>query len=184
MKIARIFAHRVELPLIEGSYKWSGGKSVSVFDSTIVGVETACGVVGYGEVCPLGPFYLPAYAEGVRAGLRDLRGAPVPSGLLARLLDAPFPARRRPTWLLIGAPAAVAAIAIGIALYVSRPPPQPDEAQLAAMRELALAMRYLQRSAVIAEDEVNVAVTAGLLDAFRAGNIKIGDENSEDEDGG
>jgi L-alanine-DL-glutamate epimerase-like enolase superfamily enzyme len=72
MKIARIFAHRVELPLIEGSYKWSGGKSVSVFDSTIVGVETDCGLVGYGEVCPLGPFYLPAYAEGVRAGLREL----------------------------------------------------------------------------------------------------------------
>lgn len=72
MKIARIFAHRVELPLVEGSYKWSGGKSVSVFDSTIVGVETACGVVGYGEVCPLGPFYLPAYAEGVRAGLKEL----------------------------------------------------------------------------------------------------------------
>src|SRR4051794_32427922 len=72
MKIARVFAHRVELPLAEGSYKWSGGKSVSVFDSTIVGVETACGLVGYGEVCPLGPFYLPAYAEGVRAGLREL----------------------------------------------------------------------------------------------------------------
>lgn len=72
MKIARIFAHRVELPLVEGSYKWSGGKSVSVFDSTIVGVETECGLVGYGEVCPLGPFYLPAYAEGVRAGLREL----------------------------------------------------------------------------------------------------------------
>jgi L-alanine-DL-glutamate epimerase-like enolase superfamily enzyme len=72
MKIARIFAHRVELPLVEGSYKWSGGKSVSVFDSTIVGVETACGVVGYGEVCPLGPFYLPAYAEGVRTGLREV----------------------------------------------------------------------------------------------------------------
>ena len=72
MKIARIFAHRVELPLVEGTYKWSGGKSVSIFDSTIVGVETVCGLVGYGEVCPLGPFYLPAYAEGVRAGLREL----------------------------------------------------------------------------------------------------------------
>lgn len=72
MKIARIFAHRVELPLHEGSYKWSGGKSVSVFDSTVVGVETDTGHVGYGEVCPLGPFYLPAYAEGVRAGLREL----------------------------------------------------------------------------------------------------------------
>src|SRR4051812_16849598 len=72
MKITRIFAHRVELPLREGSYKWSGGKSVSVFDSTVVGVETDTGIVGYGEVCPLGPFYLPAYAEGVRAGLREL----------------------------------------------------------------------------------------------------------------
>src|SRR3982751_5069101 len=72
MKIARIFAHRVELPLHEGSYRWSGGKSVTVIDSTIVGVETDDGIVGYGEVCPLGPFYLPAYAEGVRAGLREL----------------------------------------------------------------------------------------------------------------
>lgn len=72
MKIVRIFAHRVELPLHEGTYKWSGGKSVSVFDSTIVGVETDTGLIGYGEVCPLGPFYLPAYAEGVRAGLREL----------------------------------------------------------------------------------------------------------------
>ena len=72
MKIARIFAHRVELPLHETTYKWSGGKSVTVFDSTIVGVETDTGLVGYGEVCPLGPFYLPAYAEGVRVGLREL----------------------------------------------------------------------------------------------------------------
>ena len=72
MKITRIFAYRVELPLREGSYKWSGGKSVTIFDSTIVGVETDTGLVGYGEVCPLGPFYLPAYAEGVRAGLREL----------------------------------------------------------------------------------------------------------------
>jgi len=72
MKITRIVGHRVELPLHETTYKWSGGKSVTVFDSTIVGVETDAGLTGYGEVCPLGPFYLPAYAEGVRAGLREL----------------------------------------------------------------------------------------------------------------
>src|SRR6059058_3622718 len=72
MKIIRTSAYRVELPLHEGSYKWSGGKSVSVFDSTVVEVETDAGLVGYGEVCPLGPFYLPAYAEGVRVGLREL----------------------------------------------------------------------------------------------------------------
>jgi cis-L-3-hydroxyproline dehydratase len=72
MKISRIRAYRVELPLHETTYKWSGGKSVTVFDSTIVSVETDTGLVGHGEVCPLGPFYLPAYAEGVRAGLREL----------------------------------------------------------------------------------------------------------------
>jgi L-alanine-DL-glutamate epimerase-like enolase superfamily enzyme len=72
MKIRRILAYRVELPLHEGTYRWSGGKSVSVFDSTIVAVETDDGTTGYGEVCPLGPFYLPAYAEGVRAGIAEL----------------------------------------------------------------------------------------------------------------
>ncbi len=72
MKIQRISAYQVDLPLREGSYKWSGGKSVDVFDSTIVCVQTSSGVTGYGEVCPLGPFYLPAYAEGVRSGLREL----------------------------------------------------------------------------------------------------------------
>jgi L-alanine-DL-glutamate epimerase-like enolase superfamily enzyme len=72
MKIVRVFAHRVDLPLKEGSYKWAGGKSVAGLDSTVVGVETNGGLVGYGEVCPLGPFYLPAYADGVRAGLREL----------------------------------------------------------------------------------------------------------------
>ncbi|MCA9048235.1 MAG: mandelate racemase, partial [Planctomycetaceae bacterium] len=72
MKITRIAAYRVLLPLKEGSYQWSGGKSVEVFDSTVVRVETDEGFVGHGEVCPLGPAYLPAYAGGVRAGLREL----------------------------------------------------------------------------------------------------------------
>ena len=72
MEIKAIRAYQVDLPLHEGSYKWSGGKSVDVFDSTIVEVETIEGLSGWGEVCPLGPFYLPAYADGVRAGLREL----------------------------------------------------------------------------------------------------------------
>jgi L-alanine-DL-glutamate epimerase-like enolase superfamily enzyme len=72
VKITRLTCSRVELPLHEGSYKWSGGKAVSVFDSTVVAVETDAGVTGYGEVCPLGPFYLPAYAAGVRAGVKEL----------------------------------------------------------------------------------------------------------------
>ena len=86
MRITRISAYQVDLPLHEGSYKWSGGKSVEVFDSTIVEVETESGMVGYGEVCPLGPFYLPAYADGVRAGIKEL--APHLLGCDPRQLDA------------------------------------------------------------------------------------------------
>lgn len=93
MKITRIAAYRVELPLHEGSYKWSGGKSVDVFDSTIVRVETDEGVVGHGEVCPLGPFYLPAYAAGVRAGIAELAPHlighdPTQLGKLNQFMDA------------------------------------------------------------------------------------------------
>ena len=72
MRIKRISAYQVDLPLHEGRYAWSGGKSVSVFDSTVVQVETDDGFAGYGEVCPLGPFYLPACAAGARAGLAEL----------------------------------------------------------------------------------------------------------------
>jgi L-alanine-DL-glutamate epimerase-like enolase superfamily enzyme len=72
MKIKRIRAYQVDLPLHEGSYRWSGGKSVSVFDSTVIEVQTDTGITGWGEVCPLGPFYLPAYANGVRAGIIEL----------------------------------------------------------------------------------------------------------------
>lgn len=93
MKITRICAYRVELPLAEGSYKWSGGKSVNCFDSTVVAVETDSGLVGYGEVCPLGPFYLPAYATGCRTGIAELGphllGAdPRESGRINRRMDA------------------------------------------------------------------------------------------------
>jgi L-alanine-DL-glutamate epimerase-like enolase superfamily enzyme len=72
MRITRIAAYKVELPLHEGSYQWAGGKAVSTFDSTVVRVETDAGIVGHGEVCPLGSAYLPAYAAGVRTGIEEL----------------------------------------------------------------------------------------------------------------
>jgi cis-L-3-hydroxyproline dehydratase len=93
MRITRIRAYKVDLPLREGSYKWSGGNAVSVFDSTIVAVDTDAGLSGYGEICPLGPAYLPAYAAGARAGIAELAphllGAdPLDLGRLNRTMDA------------------------------------------------------------------------------------------------
>jgi cis-L-3-hydroxyproline dehydratase len=85
MKITRIQAYQVDLPLKEGNYSWSGGKSVDVFDSTVVRVETDEGVAGFGEITPLGPVYLPSYASGARAGIAEL--APALIGLDPRDLD-------------------------------------------------------------------------------------------------
>ena len=72
MKITGLRAYQVDLPLAEGRYSWADGKYVEVFDSTVVALETDGDLEGYGEVCPLGPFYLPAYGKGVRAGLEEL----------------------------------------------------------------------------------------------------------------
>ncbi|MBK8006494.1 MAG: mandelate racemase/muconate lactonizing enzyme family protein [Gemmatimonadetes bacterium] len=93
MKITAIRAWQIDLPLHEGSYKWSGGNSVSVFDSTVVGVETDEGITGWGEICPLGPAYLPAYAAGARAGIAELAPAllgadPLALGQLNERMDA------------------------------------------------------------------------------------------------
>jgi L-alanine-DL-glutamate epimerase-like enolase superfamily enzyme len=93
VKITGIRMYQVDLPLHEGSYKWSGGNSVSVFDSTVVAVDTDAGLTGWGEVCPLGPAYLPAYANGARTGIAELApqliGAdPLALGVLNERMDA------------------------------------------------------------------------------------------------
>lgn len=92
MKITGIQVYRVDLPLVEGDYKWSQGKSVAVFDSTVVAVQTDAGITGHGEVCPLGPAYLPAFARGVRAGLQEIAPRligddPVQLAVLNRKMD-------------------------------------------------------------------------------------------------
>ena len=92
-KISRIEAYQVNLPLHEGSYRWSGGNAVEVFDSTVVAVHTDEGITGYGEICPLGPAYLPAYAEGARTGIARLApqligSDPTALAVLNRHMDA------------------------------------------------------------------------------------------------
>lgn len=71
LKVTRITAWQVDLPLAEGSFHWSGG-TLDAFDSTVVRVDTDEGISGWGEVSPLGPAYLPSYAEGARTGIRHL----------------------------------------------------------------------------------------------------------------
>lgn len=93
MKITTITAWQVDLPLREGRYNWSNGNFVEVFDTTVVAIGTDAGLTGYGECCPLGPAYLPAYAAGVRAGLAEIGPQligldPTNLGAINRRMDA------------------------------------------------------------------------------------------------
>jgi len=92
VKISAIRVFKVDLPLVEGRYSWSEGKYVEVFDSTVVELITDEGLSGYGEVCPLGPFYLPAFGPGARAGIGELAPTligedPTAIGPINRLMD-------------------------------------------------------------------------------------------------
>jgi L-alanine-DL-glutamate epimerase-like enolase superfamily enzyme len=92
VRVVAIKAYQVDLPLVEGRYSWSEGKFVEVFDSTVVELITDEGLSGYGEVCPLGPFYLPAFGAGARAGIGELAGSilggdPTAIGPMNQLMD-------------------------------------------------------------------------------------------------
>ena len=71
MKIIKINIYQVSLPMKEGSYSWSN-QSFEAFDSTVVEIQTDEGISGVGEICPLGPAYLPAFADGARVGMQVL----------------------------------------------------------------------------------------------------------------
>ncbi len=93
MKIVGIRVYKADLPLVDGDYVWADGKSVSAYDSTVVAVDTDDPkIVGYGEVVPLGPNYLPSYAAGVRTGLEQLAPKllgldPTRVGVLNEIMD-------------------------------------------------------------------------------------------------
>lgn len=73
VKITKIEIWQIDLPLVDGPYRWSSGKEVTCFDTTVVKVSTDSeGIFGWGEACPLGAYYLPSYPNGVRTGLREL----------------------------------------------------------------------------------------------------------------
>lgn len=85
MKIARISLFPFVLPL-RHPYRLSGGRLLfEQLDSTFVRLETDDGFVGWGEGCPWGSTYLPAFAGGIRAAIAEL--APTLLGMDPRRTD-------------------------------------------------------------------------------------------------
>lgn len=72
MKIIGLDVYEHVLTYAHGTYAMSGGRVASQQASTIVRIRTSEGIDGWGEACPLGGTYLPSFAGGVRAALREL----------------------------------------------------------------------------------------------------------------
>ncbi len=82
----RVDVFGYDLSYVHGRYVMSGNRVIETLPTTVVRVTTADGVEGFGEVCPLGPAYLPAHGAGARAALREL--APAVLGIDAGNLGA------------------------------------------------------------------------------------------------
>ena len=63
-RISRIDVFSYDLNYAHGDYVMSGGRTINTLASTVVRITTSTGVEGFGEVCPLGPNYLPGYGTG------------------------------------------------------------------------------------------------------------------------
>jgi L-alanine-DL-glutamate epimerase-like enolase superfamily enzyme len=73
--IKKISVYPVEIPFHALGSKWVRRKKPGHLDSTIVIIETAAGLSGIGESCPIGAIYLPAFAAGLRAAIEEMAPA-------------------------------------------------------------------------------------------------------------
>lgn len=110
-------------------------------------------------------------ARAVKRNLGQLGSVPAPRGLLWRLWRIPQSESRRPQ--IAWAPAGVLAAAVVLALTLNvvfgpQETSSLDQAEIAAVQDFAVAVVYLQKSAVIARNEINEAVGSGVLSALSA----------------
>jgi len=74
-RIRRVDLYGYDLTYVHGRYVMSRNRVIETLPSTVVRISTDEGVEGFGEVCPLGPAYLPAHGSGARAALHELAPA-------------------------------------------------------------------------------------------------------------
>jgi hypothetical protein len=118
-------------------------------------------------------------AVAVRRALRSLPPEPMPAGLRRRLLA--IPGNSRSVWRAFALPMAAAAAAAFVAVVWLQPesPPPEDPRVAAVAQDLETAMRYLQRSARITENEVTNAVGSGFRDAVAATRAAVEQETEK-----
>ena len=87
MRITQISVYSIKLPFSH-PFRLSGGRLVESLDSTIIAIDTDAGIRGWGEGCPWGTAYAPAFSLGLRAGIEEI--APSLIGLDPRRTDVVY----------------------------------------------------------------------------------------------
>ena len=108
MRISEIHIYQKDLPIVGGPYTMSRVTLHSV-QTTIVKMVSDTGIVGWGEVAPLGPVYQAQHAMGARAGIAEM--AP---NLIGQSALTPLLLGRQMDGLLTGHNYAKAAIDVAV----------------------------------------------------------------------
>lgn len=85
MRISEIHVYQKNLPIVDGPYTMSTMTLYDV-DTTIVKLVTDSGIVGWGEVAPIGPLYQPQHALGARAAIAEMAPGLIGHSCLTPLL--------------------------------------------------------------------------------------------------
>ena len=193
--IERIDVFGYDLTYAHGDYVMSSGRVVNRLPSTVVRVTTRDGAQGFGETCPLGSTYLPAFGAGARAALRELAPALI-GGDVTNLADVHrrMDARLRghgyaksaidvACWdafgRLVGQPVSAllgGALQRDLPLYVAIPLGPPEQMAAFVTRERALGIRNFQAK-LGADPADDARRIAAILAATGPGDAVIGDAN-------
>ncbi len=193
--IERIDVYGYELTYAHGDYVMSSGREVTRLPSTVVRITTRDGAQGFGEVCPLGSTYLPAFGEGARAAIRELAPALIGADAtnladVHRRLDAQLRGHEYAKsaldiacWdafgQLVGKPIATllgGALQHELPLYVAIPLGQPAEMADFVARERSGGIRNFQAK-LGADPTEDAQRIAAVLAATGPGDAVIGDAN-------
>ena len=85
MRISEIHVYQKDLPVVDGPYTMSTMTLHSI-DTTILKLVSDSGLVGWGEVAPIGPLYQPQHALGARAAIAEMAPALIGQSCLHPLL--------------------------------------------------------------------------------------------------
>ncbi|MEM7564935.1 MAG: mandelate racemase, partial [Pseudomonadota bacterium] len=85
MRISEIHLFQKRLPIVGGPYTMSR-ITLHEIETTIVKMVSDTGIIGWGEVAPIGPVYQPSHAKGALAAISEMAPALIGESALSPLL--------------------------------------------------------------------------------------------------